>query len=654
MKTDIFYNLLDNELTEVIEKNNQDEYLTKHKDNKRAEKKSYALLIWFLAFYGQKPFYKQYITEGDDDNSCDIIFSNKDTQGKEVYYIIQSKWRDIKKKDNTYNAGDIDAGEFKQTLNDFETLLRGDKKKGRNEKFNQNYEGFINHLKNNGEAKFIFFSLDKYNTKIEDNINSFNKNYAPQISLEVIDIEKIKRDFIEFRFKQVKVNNPLAYKYIAEDSDILLEIERFGESIEPSLLGETSPQLAYKRDFLEMNGRAKAYIFVLKPKTIYQLFEKYGFGLFFKNVRNPLHDSNYNPRIVKTLKTEPSSFWYFNNGITAITKIVPSIGIHAQSIKIQGLQVINGAQTVYSIYAAYHEASITERQFMDSDARIMFRLIRSSDEGFNMEVTRYTNSQNPMYPRDFKANDEIQIRLQEESFKTNYWYERRRGEFREQERIEELGIETIDGETLAPLYAACYLQNPVLALLSLQEQQGDLMFISHKEDRFGLYEEIFENAKYEDMLASYQLYFYVFDIVNDVYERRGEYKAKNYERNLYIWAIPVLSLSGFLLPNYLRIKYSNNINLSRFISENIDNDKYKMIFEKVVLYALHILYSQIFAENNNAIISNMEKLIGSPQFYLRIKENIENQELDIKLIENMNWEVLLAYLDEKFSFFKSQ
>jgi hypothetical protein len=579
MKTDIFYNLLDGELEEVIVKNSQDEYLNKHKDSKNAEKKSYALLIWFLEFYGQKPFYKQYITEGDDDNSCDIIFSNKDTQGKEMYYIIQSKWRGIKKNDAEYNASEINAGEFKQTLNDFETLLRGDKKKGKNERFNQNYDDLLKHLKENGEAKFIFFSLDKHNPKIEDNIYSFNKSYSPQVSLEVIDIEKIKRDFIEFRFKQVKVNNPLEYKYIAEDSEMLIEIERFGEGIEPSLLGETSPNLAFKRDFLEMNGRAKAYIFVLRPKTVYQLFEKYKFGLFFKNVRNPLHESNYNQQIVNTLKTEPSSFWYFNNGITAITKIIPTVGVHAQSIKIQGLQVINGAQTVYSIYSAYKEASANERQFMDSDARIMFRLIRSSDEGFNMEITRYTNSQNPMYPRDFKANDEIQIRLQEESFKTNYWYERRRGEFRDgQKYYRKNGIVILENENIIAPYIAFYLQNPWIAY---QNQQD--FFISRQENASGIYEYIFnENTKYKDILASF-LYFNLIMSQMDKVHGQDLIKFANYYLKSF-------ALCNILLIKYLNSKYNiqESLNVSDYLIkafEKKDSNDFN-IFLKIFFFAL--------------------------------------------------------------------
>jgi AIPR protein len=145
----------------------------------------------------------------------------------------------------------------------------------------------------------------------------------------------------------------------------------------------------------------------LKPKTVYELFKKYRFGLFFKNVRNPIHRSNYNEKIVETLLKKPNAFWYFNNGITAITKIMPEVGIHAKKIKLEGLQIINGAQTVYSIYQAYQNATRIQRVAMDSDARMTFRLIRSSDEEFNMQITRYTNSQNSMEDRGFLVSDTV-------------------------------------------------------------------------------------------------------------------------------------------------------------------------------------------------------------------------------------------------------
>lgn len=478
MYTSQFYQIINKELEECLDKNISDAKTHQHKN--KDQNKGYAMLIWFLEFYGQKNSYQRFITEGTDDSACDIIFSNKNVEGEEIYYAVQSKWTNEAKSQKGINKEELGY-----TISQFTKILNGKKEKGTNETFNQKYIELVRHWEGNGKMKFVYFTLASPNPEVLSMISAFNENYAPNIQLEVIDIERLKRDFIEFRYKQIRTNNPLEYTYTPEDKSIEIEIEREN-----------------KRDIFELNGRSKAYIFVLKPKAIFELFKKYQFSLFFKNVRNPLPESNYNPKIVETLLTKPNAFWYFNNGITAITKVVAEIGVHAKKIKVEGLQIINGAQTVYSIYQAYLKATSVQRKVMDSEARISFRLIRSNDEEFNLQITRYTNLQNPMLDRDFWANDDIQQKLQNESFSSNLWYERRRGEFRlSSQECEDLGIMIAPNELFVSAYLAFHLEKPQLAI---NEQK--YFFISQKDHPKGLYETIFNaNTKFEDMYVALQL-----------------------------------------------------------------------------------------------------------------------------------------------------
>ena len=105
-----FYDKLDAELNEVISENPQDVRLHKGDD---ATRKAYALLIWFLKFYGKRPIYNLNITDGDGDTSCDIIFSTKDVVGQKVFYVIQAKWNTRKNCIET-----LDSKSFKSTLDD--------------------------------------------------------------------------------------------------------------------------------------------------------------------------------------------------------------------------------------------------------------------------------------------------------------------------------------------------------------------------------------------------------------------------------------------------------------------------------------------------------------------------------------------------------
>ncbi|MDD5272787.1 MAG: AIPR family protein [Methylovulum sp.] len=151
---------------------------------------------------------------------------------------------------------------------------------------------------------------------------------------------------------------------------------------------------------VQKNGQIKidrpfeAIMFLLRPQSIYELFATYGFALFYKNVRNPLLQSQFNEDIEKTALENPAYFWYYNNGITAITYALPTIGKKAESIKLTGLQIINGAQTVYAIYRAYKSASPVKRKQMDSESLVTLRLLKSGGKEFDLNVTHYTNSQN--------------------------------------------------------------------------------------------------------------------------------------------------------------------------------------------------------------------------------------------------------------------
>lgn len=93
MSTEEFYEIIDHELTELISKYSEDEFIKRHKTKAgNNNQKSYALLIWFLDFYGKKSSYAPYITDGSNDGSCDIIFDGYDNRGDRVFYVVQSKW----------------------------------------------------------------------------------------------------------------------------------------------------------------------------------------------------------------------------------------------------------------------------------------------------------------------------------------------------------------------------------------------------------------------------------------------------------------------------------------------------------------------------------------------------------------------------------
>jgi hypothetical protein len=596
MFTKDFYNIIDSELNDLLEKYKDDKFIQKHR-NAINNQKSYALLIWFLEFYGKISSYTSFITDGDNDSSCDIVFDKINNYGDKVFYVVQSKWN---------NAGnsekESDKDEILKALSDFTTILRGEKEDF-NDKLKLKLEELDKHLKENGEVKFIFLALSQYRGGADENIKTFINN-DEKIKFEVIDINRIKLDYIDRKYKKIEPLNPLETYQNPEESLIDIEIVQGNGRI-------------------EIQKPFEAFMFLLRPKSIYDLFEKYGFALFYKNVRNPLLQSEFNEEIEKTALENPAYFWYYNNGITAITYLLPKIGKKAEKLQLTGLQIINGAQTVYSIYRAYKNASPTKRIQMDSESLLTLRLLKSGGTDFDLNVTRYTNSQNPIYDRDFCANDDIHIKLQNDSYQTKFWYEKRRDEFRE---IPE-GITEVPNYVFANAYLAYHLQDPVSVINNYrqyQETKKDLIFVSHKEHKDGLYEKLFnDRTLFEDMLCSFYI-FYVIDDTPFVYE-------DTFKTSLY----HILALFKVAFIKYLQSKFNKRINVNKHIISAYERGE-KDIILKAFKFINQFVDTQLEVENNGEkTTEEMIKFLVKRSHYEKVKDALEDLNISVKDIEDI-------------------
>jgi hypothetical protein len=597
MLTKDFYSIIDSELSKLIEKYKDDKFIKKHK-SAISNQKSYALLIWFLDFYGRTSNYTDFITDGDNDSSCDIVFDKMNNQGQKVFYIVQSKWNNENNSEK-----DTNRDEILKALNDFETILRGEKKNV-NEKLKVKLEQLDSHLKENGEVKFIFLTLSQYSGGADENINAFQKN-DEKTKFEVIDINRIRSNYIDIEYKGIEPLNPLESYQNPEENEIVIDIIQ-------------------KNGNLKIEKPFEAYIFLLRPKSIYELFEKYSFALFHKNVRNPLLESQFNEDIEKTAIDEPAYFWYYNNGITAITYFLPTIGKKAEKIRLTGLQIINGAQTVYSIYRAYKKASPTKQKQMDTEALVTLRLLKSGGKSFDLNVTRYTNSQNPVQDRDFCANDDIQIMLQNASYKTNVWYEKRRGEFRE---VPE-NITQLSNDIFADLYLAYHLQEPVSVLSNYRQGNHinkDLNFISHREHKDGLYEKIFnEETKFEDMLCA----FYVSDTI---FKNTPFSYGNSFESHFY----HLLALFKVAFTKYLQAKFGATINVNNYIIKIYEKGEIDIILKTFEFLDEFVEDRLEITDDNEKTENNIVKFFFEPFRYEKIKEELENMEISVNQIEDL-------------------
>jgi phosphotransferase system IIB component len=586
MLTKYFYDIIDKQLIDIIEKYKNDPEI-KNRENSKTGQKAYAFLIWFLEFYGKTTNYLPYITEGSSDGFCDIIFDTPDSRGNTVFYVIQSKWN------NRNNAlKEISAKEVGYALNNFSTIMRGYKKLTNNERFNKKLSKLQSHIETNGQIKFIVLSLCQANTSIADNITSFEDEFK-RIRLEFIDINRIKRDYIERQYKQIMPANPLEYTYDPEDTPVTLRVERPKRN---------------NGSFIKIDKPFDAYIFLVKPKTIFNLFEEFGLSLFFKNVRNPISDSDINQQIEKTIIENPDYFWYYNNGITAITDDLSEISARAKQFELSGLQIINGAQTVHAIHSAYKKATRRQQANMDKKVLITLRLLQSGGKDFDLQVTRYTNSQHPISDRDFHANDEVQIRLQNESFNTNLWYEKRRDEFRG---------ETPDGIRIVPnfAFANAYLAYELQAPVKMKGGTKNLLFLSHNEQTSGLYELVFnENTKFEDMLCSMYL---LMLLASD-----GDFEKVQSSHLIY-----VLALFKVIFSKYIEKKYTHVPPINKKVKELVEKGE-----TTILLKVFQFIQVKVTELSENQEVS--ENFMISKSHYDTMKEHFAKMDVSIDDIEN--------------------
>jgi hypothetical protein len=600
MKNLDFYKILDADLAKIIAEHLDKKLLGKLKQDQ--QKKSYALLVWFLSFYSDIANVEQYITDGNDDSSCDIILDLTDSQGIKTFYVVQSKWN------NESNCtGEMDSTELKSFLSDFQVVIRGERVESKNTKFNARYKDLVSHVRQNGVTKAIFLSLKNRCKTIADNIQSTKNAIGGNVEIECFDINRIKADYISKIFKEAIPPNPLNSVYSPEYERIKLSVARDDPA---------------NRNQIFLRAPFEAHVFCVKPSMIHRLVERYGVSLFEKNVRNPLKKSSINREIENTLKNNPSYFWYYNNGITAITRSIPEIGSQSHEFEVIGLQIINGAQTAYSIYNALRSCSIEQRNLIDAETRITFRLLKSGGTDFDLKVTKFTNSQNPVSDRDFWSNDPIQERIQRYFYETKVWYERRAGEFRKPPA----GVDVIPNTFVASAYLAFWLSDPVGvfdAAIRRQSKKGDMIFTSHKENEKGLYERIFnDHTDSKAVFAS----FCMFDLLTD---NNGFEPSNVFFSN----GFHILAISKVILKKFLKQKFEEDVNMAEFIARRY-NDEDTILLRKIISYSASLMRDEI--ERDKAKGKQRQALMNliTKKSHLDVLlEQVELQKLDVAAVE---------------------
>ena len=193
-------------------------------------------------------------------------------------------------------------------------------------------------------------------------------------------------------------------------------------------------------------------------------------ALLFDNIRGYLGDTNYNKNIKQTIIDEPQNFFMFNNGLTITTSILDVKSFNSDTkmqFKLQDYQLVNGGQTINTIFKYLNEIDDKEKISKLRKASVLMRIFKVSDEIDEMpsnnqklqqdkgllknRIAEYTNSQNSINPQDLKSVSSLQIKIQQYLEQFNIQYIRKAGK----ESKEKIFDKNISMEQLAKILYSC-------------------------------------------------------------------------------------------------------------------------------------------------------------------------------------------------------
>ena len=161
------------------------------------------------------------------------------------------------------------------------------------------------------------------------------------------------------------------------------------------------------------SGDYRSFVILVSAMQIVQLYNRFKDALFTLNIRNYIGSTATNKGIIKASTESPDHFYHYNNGISCLGTSVEVVD--QDRLRVKGLQVINGAQTV----KALHRANTQKPWKGPATTPLVLVRVTEVSKGygeagrFAEDVVRYNNTQNVIKASDFRSNDPVQRDLKE-------------------------------------------------------------------------------------------------------------------------------------------------------------------------------------------------------------------------------------------------
>lgn len=312
---------------------------------------------------------KDAITDGPDDKQIDAIVINDDTQ---TVYIIQGKY---------ISGGVVDAEPLREVLSSWMQLR--------------------------DLVRLQKVSNPKLQRKLSEVAKAFEDEY--EVCFELITTSNLtpsaQNDLETFQRELAEISENEDFDAIIDLIDEQELTRRYELALETD-----NPQINYTIDlngskFIPMSIAGTQVIIAALPLKECVLLPGIKDGsLFQKNVRQSLGTSNaVNKKIKQTiLGDKHKDFFFFHNGITAICN---RLEVNENKLKLYGLSVVNGCQSLNTILSC----SETVKKLEDTYVLFRFYEIPQRDRADLISIS--TNSQSSVKPRDLRSNDKRVLNL---------------------------------------------------------------------------------------------------------------------------------------------------------------------------------------------------------------------------------------------------
>jgi AIPR protein len=318
------------------------------------------------------------LTDGKYDKKCDLIYVNTD---EELLVVAQGYVATTAKHEAPANkASDLNTAAawlFATPLNELPSQI-------------------------SSAAAQVHAALDADQIRTIQFWYTHNCPESQNVQDELIRVESTVKSAINSHFPACNVTDFRALE-VGQD-----RLEEWYKSLQAPILVTDEFEIPIPGGYSESGADWSAYVTSIDGGWLYDLYKKHNSRLFSANLRGYLgsrrSDMNINHGIRQSAEVDPSRFWVFNNGITALVHDF-ALDQAVMKIKISGFSIVNGAQTTGSI------GSLPKKPI---GVKVQARIVKCSSKDTIQSIIKFNNSQNPLVSPDFRSNDQVQRRLRVE------------------------------------------------------------------------------------------------------------------------------------------------------------------------------------------------------------------------------------------------